>query len=115
MEDLDGYSEQVKQAFNLNNGADDEIYKAKNRRIIDIFSTHSLDVGNQAIQAAIQCEQTISLLDHLRKHHKDVSALIRLERLLVDRRKSLMYLKCKNYLAYHHILRLYNIEDVERI
>jgi hypothetical protein len=56
MKDLDGYSEQVKQAFNLNNGSDGEIYKAKNRRIIDIFSTHSLDVGNQAIQAAIQCE-----------------------------------------------------------
>ena len=77
------------------------MHKAKHQRLISIFGTHTLDVGNQAIQAAIQCEKTISLLDHLRRNHKDMSALIRLERQLVVRKKSLMVVKCNNYLAYH--------------
>jgi ribosomal protein S15 len=42
------------------------------------FGKHALDVGNQAIQACMHCEKTITLLNHLREHHKDVSALIKL-------------------------------------
>jgi hypothetical protein len=47
-------------------------------KIVSRFGKHALDVGNQAIKAAISCERVISLLDHLRENHKDVSALIRL-------------------------------------
>ena len=60
-----------------------------------------MDVGNQAIKAAISCERVISLLDHLRENHKDVSALIRLQKQLAVRRKDLFYLKRNEFLAYH--------------
>ena len=68
----------MKQAFSLNNASESEITKARFRQVRDIFAKHSLDVGNQAIQACMHCEKTISLLNHLREHHKDVSALIKL-------------------------------------
>ena len=42
------------------------------------FGKHNMDVGNQAIQAAVFCEKVVSLLNHLRENHKDVSALIKL-------------------------------------
>ena len=53
MKDLEGRPELVKQAFSLNNASDQEMHKAKHQRLISIFGTHTLDVGNQAIQAAI--------------------------------------------------------------
>jgi ribosomal protein S15 len=43
---MTGYSDQIKQAFNVTNGTDREIYKAKYRRIMDIFGKHTLDCGN---------------------------------------------------------------------
>lgn len=71
-----------------------------------------MDCGNQAIQTAIQCEKVISMLDHLRVHHHDASAIIRMQRLLSIRRKELFYLKRHDALAYHQVLRCYGIEDL---
>ncbi len=77
-EELAPYSDEIKQAFSLNNASEGEIISARFQQVKAIFQDHSLDVGNQAIQACMHCEKTISLLNHLRVHHKDVSALIKL-------------------------------------
>ena len=77
-DELEGYSDEVKQAFSLNNASETEITRARFRQVRAIFGQHSLDVGNQAIQACMHCEKTISLMNHLRVHHKDISALIKL-------------------------------------
>lgn len=77
------------------------------------FGKHNMDCGNQAIQAAIFCEKTISMLNHLRVHHKDATALIRCQKLLAQRRKFLFWLKIHDGLSYHHILRCYGIDDLD--
>ena len=77
------------------------------------FAQHSLDVGNQAIQACMHCEKTITILNHLRVHHKDVSALIKLQRQLVERRKGLFYLKRHEPLAYSNVLKVYGLTDLQ--
>ena len=77
------------------------------------FGQHSMDTGNQAIQAAVFCEKVVSLLNHLRENHKDVSALIRLQRGLAQRRRSLFYLKNHNFLAYAHVLKVYGLTDLK--
>ena len=46
------------------------------------------------------CEKVISQLDHLRIHHKDATGIIRMQRLLMKRRKELFYLKRHDGLAY---------------
>jgi len=48
----------------------------------------------------------------LRENHKDVSALIRLQRQLAIRRKDLFYLKRNDFLSYHQVLRVYGLEDL---
>jgi len=65
-----------------------------------MFGKHAMDVGNQAVQAAVMCEKVISQLDHLRIHHKDATGIIRMQRLLMKRRKELFYLKRHDGLAY---------------
>ena len=84
-----------------------------NRYKLRRLGKHALDVGNLGIQAAVHCERTISLLDHVRKNHKDVSALIRLQKQLSVRRKALFRIKAQDYLAYHAILRTYDLDDLE--
>ena len=61
----------------------------------------------------MQCEKTISLLNHLRVHHKDVSALIKLQRNLAERRAALFYLKREEPVNYAHVLRLYGLTDLQ--
>ena len=112
MDELAGYSAEVQQAFSLNNASETEITKARFRQVKDIFGQHSLDVGNQAIQACMHCEKTISLLNHLRIHHKDVSALIKLQRNLAERRAALFYLKREQPMEYAHVLRVYGLTDL---
>ena len=60
----------------------------------------------------MHCEKTISLLNHLRINHKDVAALIKLQRNLKDRRTALFYLKREQPLEYAHVLRLYGLTDL---
>mmetsp|Transcript_29977 Transcript_29977/g.45838 ORF Transcript_29977/g.45838 Transcript_29977/m.45838 type:complete len:88 (-) Transcript_29977:8-271(-) len=60
----------------------------------------------------MHCEKTISLLNHLRIHHKDVSALIKLQRNLAERRKGLSYLKREQPVEYGHVLRIYGLADI---
>ena len=77
------------------------------------FGKHSLDTGNQAVQAAVFCEKVVSLLNHLRENHKDVSGLIRLQRALAQRRRALFYLKTHDFLGYSHVLRVYGLADLK--
>ena len=63
----------------------------------------------------MHCEKTISLLDHLRVHHKDIAALIKLQRNLAERRAALFYLKRKQPLEYAHVLRLYGLTDLRSV
>ena len=78
--DLANRNEMVKQCYSLNNASDTEMYSAKYHKIKHLLGKHALDVGNAGIQAAVHCEKVITLLDHIRKNHKDVTALIRLQR-----------------------------------
>lgn len=77
------------------------------------FGKNALDVGNAAIQAARHCERTISLLNHLRVHHRDATAIIRMGVQLQQRRNELLYLKRHDALAYFQVLRLYGLKDVD--
>lgn len=77
------------------------------------FGIHYMDTGNQSIQAAIFCEKVVSLLNHLRENHKDVSALIRLQRALAQRRRSLFFLKTHDFLGYAHVLKVYGLADLQ--
>jgi len=70
----------VRQCFSLNNASDNEMYSARFYKIKAMLGKHALDTGNLGIQAAVSCERVISLLDHIRANHKDVSALIRLQK-----------------------------------
>lgn len=72
-----------------------------------------MDTGNQSIQAAVFCEKVVSLLNHLRENHKDVSGLIRLQKALAQRRRSLFYLKTNDFLQYAHVLRVYGLADLK--
>jgi hypothetical protein len=63
----------------------------------------------------VHCEKVISLLNHLRENSKDVSALIRLQKALRIRRNALFILKREHGLAYHTLLRLYDMDDLESI
>ena len=51
-------------------------------------------------------------MNHLRVHHKDISALIKLQRNLAERRAALFYLKREQPLEYAHVLRLYGLTDL---
>ena len=55
----------------------------------------------------------MSLLNHLRDHHKDVSALIKLQRNLADRRAALFYLKRNQPIEYANVLRVYGLTDLQ--
>ena len=61
----------------------------------------------------MHCEKTITLLNHLRDHHKDVSALIKLQRNLAERRAALFYLKRHEPLEYGNVLRIYGLTDLQ--
>ena len=61
----------------------------------------------------MHCEKTITLLNHLRVHHKDVSALIKLQRNLAERRAALFYLKRNQPVEYGHVLRIYGLADLK--
>eukprot|EP00347_Sterkiella_histriomuscorum_P015955 403355050 len=110
--DLEGYNEEVKQSFNIINGSYHEVYQARAHEIINIFGKHQMDVGNNAIQAAVLCEKVVSLLNHMRENHKDVSGLIRLQRSLAQRRRFLFYLKNNDFLAYAQVLKIYGLTDL---
>ena len=60
----------------------------------------------------MHCEKTLTLLNHLRINHKDISALIKLQRNLKERRAALFYLKREMPLEYAHVLRLYGLTDL---
>ena len=72
-----------------------------------------MDVGNREIQAAVMCEKVVSLLNHMREHHKDVAGLIRLQRALAQRRRLLFQLKNHDFLSYAHVLRIYGLADLK--
>ena len=51
--------------------------------------------------------------NHLRKNHKDVTALHFMIRLLQRRKKVLLYLKRTDYNAYHHVITYFGIPDLK--
>jgi ribosomal protein S15P/S13E len=60
----------------------------------------------------MHCEKTITLLNHLRDHHKDISAIIKLQRNLAERRAALFYLKRNESIEYANVLRVYGLTDL---
>lgn len=63
----------------------------------------------------MHCEKTITLLNHLKDNHKDISALIKLQRNLAERRAALFYLKRHQPLEYANVLRVYGLTDIQSI
>ena len=55
------------------------------------------------------------MLDHIKDNHKDVSALIRLQKYLSVCMKALFLVEVHDYLAYHQILGVYNLDDLESL
>ncbi len=72
-----------------------------------------MDTGSPGIRTAAQCENVVSLLNHLRENHKDVSALQKLQKALSKRRKLLTYLKMFHHLEYTAVCKAYAIPDLD--
>mmetsp|Transcript_17602 Transcript_17602/g.29722 ORF Transcript_17602/g.29722 Transcript_17602/m.29722 type:complete len:107 (+) Transcript_17602:324-644(+) len=83
--------------------------------MVAIFKEHRLDRGNQAIQAAMHHEKTVTLLNHLRVSHRDISAIIKLQRNLAERREMIAYVKRHQPVHYQHLIRIYQLPDVNTL
>ena len=76
VKDLEGANDKVKTAMSMNNASLAEIKKVRNKYLIQRrFGSHEHDVGSPGVQAAMYCEKTISVMNHLRKNHRDISGV----------------------------------------
>ena len=103
----------VQQAMGLHNASICEMRKARILEIRRRFAKHERDTANPAITASVLCENVIHLLNHLKLHKNDMSALIKLKHFLTKRRKFMRYLKHKDPNAYCFIVKYYGIKDID--
>ena len=58
--------EPVKRALDLKNASYEEISRQRKMVIFERFGVHEDDTGSPSIQAAILCEKTVNLMNHIR-------------------------------------------------
>jgi small subunit ribosomal protein S15 len=112
-EEMNKHTPLVQQAMGLHNASINEMRKARVLEIRARFGKHERDTANPGITASVLCENVIHLLNHIKKHKKDMSAFIKLKHFLTKRRKYLRYLKHKDFQAYCFIVKYYGINDIE--
>ena len=91
--DFVGLDDRVKQAYSLNNASPREMQTARFEACKHRFGHGMYDTGSPAMQASIFCEKTISTVKHLQSNHKDTECMRSFLKLMVRRRRALLYLK----------------------
>jgi len=77
----------------------------KKQKVIEKFKTHKKDTGSTEVQIALLTEEINSLLEHLKKHHKDLHSKKGLLKMVSDRKKLLKYLKLKDENKYKELIK----------
>jgi ribosomal protein S15 len=103
----------VQRALSLDNASIEEFKKARMQEIRKIFARHERDTATPPITACALCENVLSLLTHIKKNKKDVTAYIKLQSYLTKRRKYLLYLKRTDFNSYSYVIKYYGIKDFD--
>ena len=110
--DFIGLDDRVKQAYSLNNASPKEMQKARLEVCKHRFGNGKDDTGSAGMQAAVFCEKTIGAVKHLQSNHKDSRAIRAFLKLMVRRRRALLYLKIHNFQKYAQLIHYYGIKDI---
>ena len=78
--------------------------KEVKKEIISKFKQHETDTGSPEVQIAIMTERIKYLTDHLRTHKKDHHSRRGLLMLVGQRRRTLNYLKDKDFSRYENVI-----------
>jgi small subunit ribosomal protein S15 len=73
-------------------------------KIIEKYKLHKTNTGSPEVQIALLTEEIKRLLDHLKKHKKDLHSKRGLLKMVSKRRKLLKYLKKEEPRRYKKIL-----------
>ncbi len=79
-------------------------------KIVENFKTNEKDTGSAEVQIALLSEEIQKLLEHLKKHKKDVSSKRGLLKMVSSRRKLLKFLKRTNEESYNKITKKVGLE-----
>jgi len=79
-------------------------------KIVENFKTNEKDTGSAEVQIALLSEEIQKLLEHLKKHKKDVSSKRGLLKMVSSRRKLLKFLKRTNEESYNKIMKKVGLE-----
>ena len=74
-------------------------------KVIGAYRTHDTDTGSPEVQAALLSEEIKQLLDHLKKHPKDVHSKRGLLQMVAKRRSTLGYLKKESARRYNVLIK----------
>ncbi len=75
------------------------------QKIIEKFKTHEKDTGSPEIQVALLTKEIEDLLEHLKKHSKDVHSKRGLLKMVAERKKILKHLKSKSEKRYKDLIK----------
>ncbi|MBD3208716.1 MAG: 30S ribosomal protein S15 [Candidatus Nealsonbacteria bacterium] len=78
--------------------------KEEKEDIIKKYKVHKKDTGSPEVQIALLTEEIKNLLDHLKKHPKDIHSKRGLLKMVLKRRKLLGYLKKESVSRYKKII-----------
>lgn len=85
------------------------LQKEKKSQVIADFHAHDTDTGSAAVQIAIMTERIKQLTEHLRANKHDESCRRGLLKLVGQRRRTLTYLRKKDYARYLSITEKLNL------
>ena len=83
--------------------------KKKKKDIIKSFAIHSKDVGSTEIQIGLLTEKISKMSEHFKKFKKDKHSTLGLTKSVNKRKKLLTYLKKKNVMSYHKVIKQLNL------
>lgn len=79
-------------------------------KIVDEFKVNDKDTGSAEVQIALLSQEIDKLLNHLKKHKKDVSSRRGLLKMVSSRRKLLKFLKRTNEESYKKVFKKVGLE-----
>tara|TARA_B100001971_G_C18135088_1_gene507100 strand:- start:87 stop:353 length:267 start_codon:yes stop_codon:yes gene_type:complete len=80
-------------------------------KVIGDYRTHASDTGSPEVQAALLSEEIKQLLDHLKKHPKDVHSKRGLLQMVARRRSTLGYLKKESVRRYNALIKRLGLKN----
>ena len=79
-------------------------------KIVDEFKVNDKDTGSAEVQIALLSQEIDKLLNHLKKHKKDVSSRRGLLKMVSLRRKLIKFLKRTNEESYKKVAKKVGLE-----